>query len=532
MKTALTTGDQFDELTAAMQTRLEAISLSAPLFETDAAGLFDRYLNEFASNRQHHNCNACRRFIERFGGLVAITRDGSTVPALWDSSKAPLHYKSSVLSVESAVRSAKVTGVFLTSTRKLGVPEAGGWTHMSVTIPEARAFSSPVKADHEARAEKRQDYLTLVAALRDFPQSVVGQAVNLLKSESLYRSEKCLGVAEWLYGLQEKRRLAGGRRDVQANLTWLAVATAPPGFCHVRSSMIGTLLEDIAAGLSFDTIKSRFAAKMSPLQYQRPQAPPSTGNIAQAEKVISQLSAAGALKRRFARLDEIQALWRPQQAAPNGGTQPVGVFSHLTPKGTPETPVNLPTRVMTWVKFAMTVLPDAEQIYLQVPAVRSSFVALVTAENPEAPPILQWDYADARNPVSWYQYVSGSNAEHWNLVRGEKCAVTAICYKPSMWNRERPCEHHGEGVHFLLDGARDKMYGKAGNALFPEILKSEFRPIRKTIEAYSNGEKLGGIESSNACGVAIQKGLPFGDIVLHVRAKGGLFSTYRLDRWD
>jgi len=40
---------------------------------------------------------------------------------------------------------------------------------------------------------------------------------------------------------------------------------------------------------------------------------------------------------------------------------------------------------------------------------------LVTAKHPEAPPILQWDSPDKRNPVSLYVYVNGSATADWNL---------------------------------------------------------------------------------------------------------------------
>jgi hypothetical protein len=71
--------------------------------------------------------------------------------------------------------------------------------------------------------------------------------------------------------------------------------------------MIGTLLEDIHVGLPFDDFKAKFAAKMHPLQYQRPQAAPKVGAIAQAEKLVEQLGIVRSLKRRFARLDDLDS---------------------------------------------------------------------------------------------------------------------------------------------------------------------------------------------------------------------------------
>jgi hypothetical protein len=54
--------------------------------------------------------------------------------------------------------------------------------------------------------------------------------------------------------------------------------------------MIGTLLEDIEEGLDFGDVSRKFASKMHPLQYQRPQAAPSVGNIEESEKIVAKLS--------------------------------------------------------------------------------------------------------------------------------------------------------------------------------------------------------------------------------------------------
>src|SRR5262249_16422363 len=140
------------------------------------------------------------------------------------------------------------------------------------------------------------------------------------------------------------------------NLLWLAVATAPAGFCHVRSSVVGSLLEDIQDGKPFDAVKRAFDEKMSPLQYQRPTAPPSDGNIKQAEEPGAKPGSAGALRRRYARLEDLQTIWRPF-AEPEA--TPDGVFGHLREKKR-DAPLRATGSTMTWEKFARTVLPNAE----------------------------------------------------------------------------------------------------------------------------------------------------------------------------
>lgn len=497
------------------------------LFTTDAPeDLFDIFLSKLpVSVRQHYTCNACKKFVNLFGNIVTITPEGKTIPVMWPN-EVPELYQASVDAIKKAVAKAKVTGVFYAGGKAWGQPVTGEWHHMSV-IPNGVSFNSLTKTPFQAMAEKREDYKTLISVLVEFPVEAIEQALLVLKTDSLYRSEKVLGVAEWLLGVHKNRTVKNKRtRD---NLTWLAVATAPAGFCHVKSSMIGTLLEDIVSGLPFETISRRFADKMHPLQYQRPQSAPSAGNIAQAEKLISQLKASGSLERRFAQLDELQLIWRPtatkEQLKPAGE----GVFSHIKPKGSVTVKnLNIPAITMTWKKFFETVLPTAEKIEFFVPRSRENYNALVTAVNADAPPILQWDTEEQRNPVSWYLYHNGSHPSDFNLTAGEWCNVTGVTFKPSMWYGD--FKHQGEGVVFILAGAVDKCWQNSGNALFPEALKSELHSIRKTIEAYSRSAVLQGVDEASACGIGLGKGGNY-NLTFRVTSNGQQIS-YKLDRWD
>ncbi|MBK9945460.1 MAG: hypothetical protein IPP13_28050 [Kouleothrix sp.] len=172
-------------------------------------------------------------------------------------------------------------------------------------------------------------------------------------------------MAEWLQQLHA-RRADTKHQILRDTLTWRAVATAPAGYRHPRSSMIGTLLDDIAAGMPYDDIAGRFKAKMHLLQYQRPQAAPKAGNIAHAEKVVAQLDAAGALARRFARVAETQALWRPTPPRRPAAGAADGVFSHLLPAAKQPAGVSIPPTTITWVKFRDTVLSQAERIECKI----------------------------------------------------------------------------------------------------------------------------------------------------------------------
>jgi hypothetical protein len=491
------------------------------LFTTSAEGLFDLYLDSLPTDRQIHNCTSCRRFVKEFGGLVSITEDGQTIPVMWDH--CPDFYRLSVLTIGKAVRRARVTGPYLSSAPIWGIPQTGPWNHLAVKASASASFRDRLLTPKQATAAKREDFKTVATALADFTPHMLSEALRLLETASLHRSEKFIASVKWLIDLQTRRTAAKGH--VRDNILWRAIASAPDGFCHPRASVVGRLLEDISAGKPFETVRSAFNAKVGGLIYQRPQAAPSAGNIAAAEKIVEQLGIARSLERRFARLDELETIWKPWE--PKDAPATDGVFGHLTAKGdaAPST-LNIPAVTMTWAKF-QAVLATAEKMELMVPTEHANFSAFLTAVHADAPPILKWDREEPRNPVSAYVYHMGSPARDWRLTAGRWCIVTGVSKRANLWG-DNPIPHLGDGVTLILEGAGDTRTGQ-GNALFPEILKDDLHQVRATIEAYSKRAAISGLEDASACG------LSFGtkDIRKTVRVLSeGRWTSYYIDRWD
>lgn len=505
--------DGYEEFEKSIGSRISDLG-DVPLFTTDTENLFDTFLSNIPEHsRQHYNCHACRDFVNRYGGLVVILEGGEAIPAVWNGN-APELFRPSVADMEKAIRKAKITGVFLSKEKTLGTPVTGEWTHMHAANP--RIFVERLHTVHEVMAEKKADFILLKQSMNEYPVEAINQALLLLKSDALYRSEKVLGVAEWFKELHEKCSAEKNSRT-RDNLVWRAVALAPPGYCHLKNTMIGTLLDDIVSGRSLEDVSSRFAAKMHPLQYQRPQAAPSRGSIERAETIVAKLGIEKSLVRRFAQLDEVQTVWRPKESI-----EPTtnGVFSHLKPKGETEIQKDAPAVIITWKKFVETVLPSAISMELNVPEY-GNFMAMLTAEDIDAPPIIQWDTSENRNPFSWYLYNGGSYSSNW-CIRPGWHEVTGISLRPSMWQEGN--EHQGTGAIIYLEGAVDSRTTQ-GNALFPEILKANLREVRSVIEAYSHQAEILGRENASACGISYEGSL--------VRVTSDLGTAiYKIDRWD
>lgn len=243
----------------------------------------------------------------------------------------------------------------------------------------------------------------------------------------------------------------------------------------------------------------------------------------QAAELVVKLGLERSLWRRYARLDDILTkLWVPRELPKAGRSG--GVFEHLKDSAKRE-PIELPATRMTWEKFSRTVLGDVLQMEIMVPA-HGAFCGVMTAVDPDAPPIIQWDglHGRPRNPVSWYYWNGGSSCSQWGLQLGWS-SITCVFRNPSKWQEPDKFKHQKDTVHFAIAGCTESR--PTSLALFPEILKAEFHGIRSVIEAHSN--RVGGQEAE--AGTANGLTLDSGSVTLRVRTAQGL-AGYIIDRMD
>jgi len=403
--TPISRDDEYPKFLQDIKTQFTAMTAQhKTLFTTDAEELFEVFLSGLPkAARPHYQCHSCRSFVNRFGGLVAITEKGATVPAIWDFIP-PTFFKKSVKALATAVKMAKVTGVFIPSVSVLGSPVTGEWEHISVPAPKSEIRLIWGKTAGQMMAEKREEAKMLENALNEFSLEDCKKAYELIRSESLYRGSQYKTHIEWLIELKET--LARSKtEESRKNLIWVTVGKTNNNFCHVKGGMLGVLLEEISSGADIAIVIGRFNEKTDPGQYMRAQAAPTRGAIQQAEKLVAQLGIADSLVRRYATIDEIpEFIWRKRQAKATPTKE--GVFGHLEPKQVAPMSdgIALMGKTMTWEKFKRTVLPDATEIEVLTNN-PGRFMALVTANDPTAPNILKWD-----NPFSWY-YHGGADGE-------------------------------------------------------------------------------------------------------------------------
>ncbi len=509
--------DGYPDFEALIKERIEENRF--PLFTVSTDNLFEVFLDNIVNyRRQHYNCRCCKKFFERYGGLVTIDDDGVKDSLLWQVDMVPSFFKPAVKAVKKLVEGRVITNQFVSSEQMFGYPETGEWTHLHGQNP--KVVVNPLKTSHQLMAEKLEDYDILHRSILEFPLEIAAEAVRVIKR--LVRSEKALGCAEWFVKLHTDLRTAVQKN--QFNVIWKYVAEAPAGWCHIRTSMIGTVLEDLKEGNNFAVIEKKWNDKMDPLKYQRPTTV-KAGNIERAEEVFLKLGAQSALPRRFAEFGDVKKfVWIPYV---QGTGQRTGLIESVTPKSTNfgiQTGINLASQVMTWEKFKRTVLPEAKTLEFFTPH-RGNYVALVTAQDPDSYPMLQWDCLEDRNNLSHYVYVGGSAASAWNLTASTWVKVNGICPDPAHQGTLVPSNHADRAI-VILDKAYDINY-RTGGLFFPENLKSELREVRSVVEQFSNNNSISGRGSAH--GYIFSDNTNFdGGINFRVNGK----DQYKIDRWD
>lgn len=522
--------DNYELLASACQRSYNALAgpLQLPLFRVHAPELWNYYLSSLPkAQRQEHDCHACRSFLHHFGSLVSIDENGRMFSVMFNQ-PVPELYKKAFAAMQVYVEGGRVTAPFMTSKPVWGQHSTGSWQHMAVTPLHCHVHNSRMQTAGQAIAKKVQAFKNVKAGLAEYNSATLDELLRMLRGGHLNRSESFLGPVEWLRKLHDLPRGPKGH-----NLLWFAVATAPEGYTHPRSAVWASVLDDIKNGVPFEAMRRSFASKTHGLIYQRPQAPPAQQNIDRAEDLVAKLGITASLDRRYARVDEVlsEAAWKPSVAPQAGQEGRGGVFSHLRSKQdqTPPT-VNLPHTTMTWEKFARDVLPGSTDLQVHTPHV-GNYVAVTTANDPDAPPILKWDNPSDRNPFAWYCYPNGSPASQWGLRSGVWVDVNVAVYNPAAW--KPPAMTQYKGVLLVLDGCMDSNEN-SGNALFPECLKSELHEVRATIEAFSRRAKLGGRSGALASGLYLGGTSQSNDrhgIVVRAFYKGA-WQQYHIDRWD
>jgi hypothetical protein len=504
------------------------------------------YLGSLTEEVQYHTCACCANFLHKYGGLVTL-HDGVLRAAFWDAETFPQEnfYHAFVKNIQTVVERGEVKGTFRSERRVWGDFIKGDFEHFAIAPSSELIFSHLKLSDRQKQAVDQEDFDRMVGVLNSEPYSVatLTDLVRIIDADTMNGCEKIAGVGRWLYQLASERK-ATQNRKIQTNLLWHGIARAAAGWTHPETTLVGTVINDLFGGASFDDLKKKFGSKVRADKYQVATTPPSDGQIDDAEKLFEKLGLEPALRRRIAYIEDVPQHayeWAPLPDAPVVPEEKTSTFGHLKKKLTGEKKsLDLPPTIMSWNKFIQELLPSVTSMEYMVPAVRDYFVGLITAAVENPPIIFAHDYEDERNTViSYTRHENDANTGAmigvvpaiWNLAPGF-CTVKGIIKVPNRWG-SRPRPNVREQLILVLEGAYDRNYvaNKQGLSIFSPALRADLHSIKAVIEAYSRNGLMEGDPEKQVAGPTIVRNAAFPARMLKVQTMTGE-RVVVIDRWE
>lgn len=304
--------DKFHVFATAVRTRFEEMAQER-LFvvDSDRDVIWQTYLEAFPSGsnpvfreRTEHDCSCCRHFIRDIGNIVAIQNGALT--SVWDLNGLPEPYQAVADAMAAYVKGLGIRDVFLTWQAKHGTPTNHGlingktmtFSHFSVEAP--RQFVVDKAAIDQKRGDIRTTVQVMERGINELAPESVATVADLIEQNALYRGqEHQRSVLEFQQLQMRVRSSVGPGREL---ILW-TLADNP--VARFRNTVIGTLVQDLSAGMDLEAAVKSFETKVAPQNYKRPTALITKAMVEQAMKTIQELGLEQALERRHARLSDV-----------------------------------------------------------------------------------------------------------------------------------------------------------------------------------------------------------------------------------
>lgn len=385
----------FETIKSQVNDRFQSL-LAHKLFVVDIEKdvLFQAYLAALPEEeRQYHNCNCCKSFLNHYGKVVAIV-DGE-VKTIWEFEAEGI-YKNVPAILHDLVKTSPIVSVFVSKEANLGTDsnvqlKDGNtirWTHFHTKLPKHMLLARAVSIDtHLGDVNTRRQ--TFLRALTELTQEATESVLELIAQNSLYRGAEFKSLLEAF--LKHQKAVSGKPASFTELYAW-ANSDRTSG---IRNSAIGSLLVDISEGRDLDAAVTSYEQKVAPQNYRRPTAIVTKGMLEKAEKELTDAGLMHSLDRRHANrfdipVSEVLHINRPVPGA-------ASVFQSLkdeikvNPKTfskVEEVPVD---------KFITDVLPTASELEVLVENRHANnFMNLTVPAYPDAPTLFNWD-----NGVAW-----------------------------------------------------------------------------------------------------------------------------------
>lgn len=406
--------------------------------DMDRQSLWDTYLESFPlTERQSHNCNACRSFIKNYGHIVVID-DNYNLQSIWDFTVDDPMWQSVINNLRDLVYCCKIRDVFIPESQKLGfksniqrildpttqkLVNTIEWEHLYLEVPRSYVTGRTPQDYRDPRNVFKR-------ALEEFDVQTVQTVLELI-DQGLYKGVEWKATVEtFLMELQTFISTVLTPQQVE-NYYWVAASRVGIGVAKIRNHAIGTLLIDISKNVDLDVAVRKYEAVVAPQNYRRTTAMVSQRQITEAEQTAVEEGLVDSLARRFAVQEDISAndvLWLNRSLA----SSVKSVFGALR-QDTPTDPKKLARIVEISIEdFLNNILPKSTSVDILLENKHTNnLFSLIAPTNSNAKPLTRW-----ANNFSWGYIGDVTDSIIKRNVEKAGGSVTGVLRFSIMWNEE------------------------------------------------------------------------------------------------
>lgn len=381
---------------------LTAAGLVLVRADVDPDVLWETYLSSFPEGtnpmlkeRREYDCNNCKSFIRRMGGVIAIDPRTFNKVSIWNVSVEG-YYQDVANALNKFVSTSPIATVYRSETAIVGSAATKdlvrnvSWNHFYGEVPKTLVVSPSDFAT--TIGEYNNSYQVIQRGLTSLTLDAAETVLELIDGNSIYRGNEFRSQVKAFVDLKKKyEAISDSNKDA---FIWHTVSTEHFS-ARFRNTVIGTLVEDISSGIDLDTAVAKFESKVAPTNYKRTSAVITPRMIAEAQEVVKDLGLEDDLQRRFAKETDINV---SEVLFSANAKKALNVFDDLTQEASSKfDPKVLTKAVAIGIKdFLESVLPTSNKVELLVSNnLKSNFVSLIAPIQPRTS-LLRWD-----NGFSW-----------------------------------------------------------------------------------------------------------------------------------
>jgi hypothetical protein len=428
-----------NELTKLMQAQFDKMCATGKLFRSSLTGqqVWELYINGFLPkhnpifrdpNSSYHNCNLCNNFLRRYGNIVAIGADFSTM-TLFDID-APEEYATVVKAMSHALKNAKIADVFFETfaelnslpyescnktnvTFKLGIDknvkrytkeeaekygvvqpnEIRTFHHLYMYLPNQFVDMSG-KSIESIMADYRDAKNVFQRALQEIPIDTLNLVKDLINQGSLLDGQTHLYKIETII----PKKLLFDELSSKEKDNWLWINSYKFQLAKFKNELIGVLCTELAEGKELNEACQSWNKRVDPANYMKAIAPITKRQIEEAKKFVEENGYEESFNRRFATIDDIKASEILHVNVGDGEIKSVSIFDGVKSTSTRHKRSEFDNVDEVSIEnFMRDILPGCTSVEAYLSNKHDgNLVSLTTANLKESKPIFKWS-----NNYSW-----------------------------------------------------------------------------------------------------------------------------------